>query len=420
MPSEASLERLIDEHVDGHALPRPFYSDAAILSNDREAALDQLWHIAGHAARIPNAGDYFVFSLCGEEIVVIRDRAGIVQAHYNVCRHRGSRICRERTGNKSVLVCPYHAWTYNLDGSLRAARLMDTSFDKTQHGLHPCHVQVVAGIIFVSLADQPIDFSAAVEPFRDYLTFHGIGNAGIAKQIPLPTVANWKLVVENFIECYHCAPAHPEYSAVHSKLKLLAAGAGIGSGPDDACRKYEIELGEWLRKTRELGHPILDGEFAHGAGMSRMPIKSGSLTESKDGQPVAPLMGELQEYDGGITYIAFNYLNYLLAANDHALLLRFTPISELQTDVEATWLVREDAVAGQDFDPDQVSWVWETTLKQDITITEDNQAGVMSARYSPGPYSTQEKVNEQFIHWYIDHLKIVLTNENRVAAGLSK
>ena len=157
--------------------------------------------------------------------------------------------------------------------------------------------------------------------------------------------------MENFIECYHCLPAHPEYCSVHSTLKLLAAGAGLGSGPDDAVERYRIEFDSWKAKVEALDHPCGEGEFGPGSGFARMPIKAGWLTESRDGRPVAPLMGRYAQYDGGITYIAFNYLNYLIASNDHALVLRFTPVSELATDVEAVWLVHGDAEAGRDYDP---------------------------------------------------------------------
>ena len=115
-------------------------------------------------------------------------------------------------------------------------------------------------------------------------------------------------------------------------------------------------------------------------------------------------MGTRTGYDGGITYVAFNFMNYLIASNDHAVLFRFTPIGGTATDVEAIWLVDGDAVAGRDYDPDAVSWVWAATLAQDARITEANQAGIGSARYRPGPYSEQERMNRMFTRWYIDRL----------------
>lgn len=402
--SVTDIQGLLDSHISGHALQQAFYSDPAVFSVDRERVLDRLWHLAGHVSRIPDSGDYFLFRLCGEEIIIVRGNNGAIHAHYNVCRHRGSRICKESEGRKSALVCPYHAWTYNLDGSLRQARLMPDNFSLEDYGLHACRIKVLDGVIFVSLASEPDDLDGMVSASSEYLSFHGVKNAKIARRLDLPTNANWKLVVENFIECYHCVPAHPEYCSVHSELKLLAAGAGLGSGPDAACREYEMELEAWKARVEALGHPLIEGEFDNGAGMVRMPIREGFLTESQDGRPVSSLMGKCREYDGGVTYIAFNYLNYLIASNDHAVLLRFTPISELVTAVEATWLVDGDAEEGVDYEPERVSWVWDVTLKQDATITENNQAGVLSSHYRPGPYSGQEIMNNHFTRWYMDRL----------------
>ena len=405
--SGTNIQDLLNSHITGHALQQAFYSDPDVFSVDREKILDRLWHLAGHASRIPNSGDYFLFRICGEEIIIVRDADGAIHAHYNVCRHRGSRVCKESEGRKSALVCPYHAWTYNLDGSLRSARLMPDDFYTENYGLHACRIKVLDGVIFVSLADEPVGLDDMAGDCLTYLSFHGIKNAKIARRLELPTRANWKLVVENFIECYHCVPAHPEYCSVHSELKLLAAGAGMGSGPEAACRDYAVELDAWKAQVEALGHPCLEGTSDHGAGMVRMPIKEGFLTESQDGRPVSTLMGKFREYDGGVTYVAFNYLNYLIASNDHAVLFRFTPISELVTDVEAVWLVDADAEEGVDYVPERVSWVWEVTLKQDATITEDNQAGILSSRYRPGPYSEQEMMNREFTRWYLDRLRML-------------
>ena len=402
--SEVNIQDLVNSHAAGRTLQQPFYSDAGVFSLDRGRVLDRLWHLAGHVSRIPAAGDYFLFRVCGEEIIIVRGRDGDIHAHYNVCRHRGSRVCLDSEGRKSVLVCPYHAWTYNLDGSLRSARLMPEGFSTEGYGLHACRIKVLDGLIFVCLGDEPEESHGLDDACREYLSFHGMENAKIARRLELPTRANWKLVVENFIECYHCVPAHPEYCSVHSELKLLAAGAGMGSGPEAACRDYAVELDAWRTQVEALGHPCLEGTFDHGAGMTRMPIKEGFLTESQDGRPVSTLMGKFREYDGGVTYMAFNYLNYLLASNDHAVLLRFTPISELLTDVEATWLVDAGAEEGVDYVPERVSWVWDVTLKQDAIITENNQAGILSSHYQPGPYSGQEVMNREFTCWYLDKL----------------
>ncbi len=402
--SRHDIQDLLNSHITGHALQQAFYVEPDVFLFDRERVLHKLWHMAGHVSRIPEIGDYFIFRICGEEIIIIRGSNGDIHAHYNVCRHRGSRICTENEGRKSALVCPYHAWSYNLDGSLRKARLMPDGFRPENYGLHACKVKVLGGVILVSLTGEPQDIDGMATAISEYLSFHDIENAITARRLELPTKANWKLVVENFIECYHCVSAHPEYCSVQSELKLLAAGAGMGSGPESACRQYEAEVKAWRIQAEAAGHPCMEGEFDNGAGMVRMPIKEGFLTESQDGRPVSSLMGKFKKYDGGVTYIAFNYLNYLIASNDHAVLVRFTPISELLTDVEATWLVDGNAQEGDDYEPERVSWLWDVTLRQDADITENNQAGILSSRYRPGPYSEQETMNQHFVRWYLGKL----------------
>ena len=401
----SQLEEQLKTVKEGFALTQPFYIDPTIFQADARFALQPLWHIAGLASQIPRPGDYYLHRIMGEEIIVIRDDDGRINALYNVCRHRGSRVCLEAEGNRRMLVCPYHAWSYRSDGSLAAARLMPPDFDESRYGLHRCAVKVAQGVIFVCLADSPPDFEKWIEPYQPYLDFHGIADTRIAKRLSLPTTANWKLVVENFIECYHCIPSHPEYCSVHSKAKLLAAGAGAGSGPAESQAEFDKELLPFLQRTAARGQSLPVGEFDNGGATARMPIKEGFVTESRDGKPLAPLLGKLTEYDGGISYLAFNYLNYLFIANDYAIMVRFRPQSELLTDVDAFWLVRSDAEPGTDYDAEEVAWLWRVTLEQDLIITEDNQRGVMSRRYEPGPYSTQEAMNVSFANWYVANLR---------------
>lgn len=398
------IKKLITEVKADHSLPRPFYCDSDIYEQEIESVLEPLWHVAGLATQIPDQGDYFLFRNLGEEIILVRGEDTEIHGFYNVCRHRGSRICLSDSGNCSAFVCPYHAWRYGLDGQLQKARLMGEDFELRQHNLRTCAVHVEAGVIFVSLADNPADFSQWFSPFKRYCQFHGIADTKSAKDLVIPTRANWKLVVENFIECYHCLPSHPEYCAVHSKPKLLAAGAGTGSGPEEAQAKYQAELDPWLKTIERLGHPFWEDEFDDGGAMTRMPIGKDRLTESRDGKPMAPLLGEMREYDGGVTYLALNYLNYLFIANDYAMLLRFSPQDHEITDVEATWLVHGQAKEGVDYKVEELIWLWKVTLDQDLTITENNQSGVSSRRYSPGPYSQQEVMNKNFANWYLSKL----------------
>jgi len=395
----------------GFSLEQPFYCSEDFFRLDMDCVLSRKWLLVDHVSRIPNPGDYFLFEIGSESIIVVRTAEGRVNAFFNVCRHRGSRICLDAEGNRRTLSCPYHAWVYNLDGSLRTARLMPEGFDASTYNLHPCHVRVYHGLIFLCLSPgDPPDFDALYGGFARTLDFHGFADAKVAVRRNYPNAANWKLVVENFIECYHCAPAHREYCEVHPADQLLALGAGPGSGPQEATEQYQPKLDAWLESTRKLGHPTdeidEDENTENMAQLVRMPINDrGFLSETRDGSLACrKLMGRFRETDGGETALVFNPVSYILAFNDFAMMVRFTPRDALNTDAELVWLVHKDAEEGKDYDVDHLTWVWDTTIRQDKTITENNQLGVLSSRYRPGPYSDHEARVRTFTAWYLRHL----------------
>ena len=405
------IDEQISQHQPGYSLGQDFYCSDEVFQQDMHRVLGQKWLLADHASRIPEKGDFFLFTIGTEEIIVIRGEDDSVNAMFNVCRHRGSRVCKDPEGRRRLLTCPYHAWSYNLDGSLRVARLMPDDFDKKQFGLHRCHVRVFHGLIFVCLSkDAPPDFDAEYGEFGELLEFHGIGGANISVKRDYPTAANWKLVVENFLECYHCGPAHPEYCSIHPADQLLAVGAGPGSGPADAGDKYQAAWDEWKAQAAALGHPFVeidrDETTAHMAQLSRLPVNHrGAVSETRDGKAACKLlMGKFKQTDGGETAFAFNPVSYLFGLNDFAMMVRFTPLDAMNTNVQFTWLVHPDAVEHSDYDPDNLAWVWDVTTIQDKRITEDNQFGIQSRRYQPGPYSEHELRVVTFIQWYLLNL----------------
>ena len=212
------LDKLIEIQRPGHSLDRAFYSDAAIFERDRERVFRNHWILAAHVTQFEKPGDYRLFDVAGESIILVRDREEGIRAHYNVCRHRGSRVVLEPSGNVPSLTCRYHGWTYALDGSLRAATHMPENFDRSCFGLKPCHVRILEGLVFVSLAEAiPPDFDAISNRLTPFLVLHGLAEARVAVQRTFPVQANWKLVVENYLECYHCKPAHREYCAVEDE-----------------------------------------------------------------------------------------------------------------------------------------------------------------------------------------------------------
>ena len=154
----SKLEHLVTRHKQGWGLEQPFYTSQEIFDFEWKAVWKKYWLFAGTTAEIPKAGDFFTYNANHDSIIVIRGDKGQVHAHYNSCRHRGSLVCLEESGNVPKLMCPYHQWVYNKDGSLFRARLMPDDFDKSSFGLHAAHVKVANGLIFISLADSPPDF----------------------------------------------------------------------------------------------------------------------------------------------------------------------------------------------------------------------------------------------------------------------
>lgn len=387
----------------GYSLSREFYCDDAVFAADMEQVVGRKWLVAGHVDRVRNKGDYFLFKVGDESIIIVRSDDSTVNAFYNVCRHRGSLICTESHGRVARLTCGYHAWTYGLDGALLAARLMPADFSKKDNGLHRCHIRVFHGFIFINLSDEaPVDFDASFGDLAPYLDFHGFADAKIAYAKSYPTSANWKLIVENFVECYHCGPAHPEFCSMHPPEALIAFGAGPSSGPAEAVEQYLPTVQAWERRAATLGRPIGtvdDGpDSSHLRLLLQRTIRDGYDSETQDGRPASSLMGKRSGFDQGRMYLSFSPFTQVVATNDFAVLFQFTPRGTMQTDVDLYWLVDGKAT---EVDVDKMIWGWDRTTLQDKEITENNQAGILSKRYQPGRYSEHERRVVTFHQWYL-------------------
>ena len=403
------MQDVFTSRQSGHSLAQTLYLNPDIFRIDMDHLYSKHWVLVDHVSRIHNIGDYFLVNLAGQEIIVVRESKDSVNAFYNVCRHRGSKVCLESSGRIKLLVCPYHAWSYKLDGTLQSAQLMADDFDPSQHGLHPCHIKELKGIIFLCISDKEApEFDIKLDSLIPFLDFHGMESAKIATRKVYSVKANWKLVIENFSECYHCKPAHPELCSVHRDSRIVGFGGGPGSGPPEAEKQFLSEVAEWEQTAKELGHPVgMFGNEAHPMGfpmVSRFPFKETFKSESQNGIPVSRLMGNYNDYDGGATAFGWNVWSWAFASNDYAVLLRFTPVNENQTDCEAIWLVHPDAEEGTDYELDKLMWFWDLTLEEDTTIIENNNAGIRSRHYQPGPHSKAEAAVEGFDRWYMENI----------------
>jgi Rieske 2Fe-2S family protein len=395
------LAREIAARRPAHALSQPFYCDADFFEQEIRRLLRRHWHCAGHSSQLAGPGDFFTVDVCGESLIVVRGNDAEVRALLNVCRHRGSRVCPERAGHASggVFVCPYHAWSYNLDGSLRAARQMPAGFDRAAHGLKPVHARVIEGLIFVSLAETPLGLEHVETALAGSARIYGWPAAKVAHRETYPVDANWKLAVENYMECYHCAPAHREYSRYH----LLARPAALNREADARVRQRAQALGLAILEVDHWGLKARPGQEA--ADSVRSALADGAVSGSEDGRPLAPLMGQFTDYDGGVTFFDVGLTSNFLAYPDHGLIYRFVPRSVDRTDMEVIWLVRADAQAGIDYDAERLSWLWKVTSVADKRIIELNQQGITSRYYEPGPYSEMEQHTARFVEWILAELR---------------
>jgi len=396
----ADLARLIARHRPGHALDRPFYTDPGIFERDLDRMLLKHWFLAAHASSVPRTGDFRVVDLGAESIIIVRSAPGEIRALLNVCRHRGSRVCTTASGRATAgrLTCPYHAWTYGLDGRLLVAREMPEPFDRSDFGLRSLPVRVVEGLIFTTFAREPLDFASAEAALTGSAGVHGWAKAKVAHSETYSINANWKLAIENYMECYHCQPAHAEFSKRHVYAR-------------PAAQSEAIEL-EGRRRADALGIVIADvdeyGEGSRPGGESvsvfRSALYEGVDSATRDGRRIARLMGAFGGHDGNSTYFDIGPISDFLAYADHGVIYRFIPRSVLHTEMEVIWLVHEDAVEGTDYDVAQLTWLWKTTSIEDKRIVEHNQAGINSRFFEPGPYSSQEPYARRFVDWYLREL----------------
>ncbi len=399
MPDTRSLRELIACQKPGWSLEQRFYTDPEIYALELEHIVTRNWIFAGHTSQLGEAGDYLVLEVANDSAIIVRSGDGEIRAFANVCRHRGSIVCNDKSGNTRKFQCPYHGWTYDTDGKLIAARNMPEDFDKSRHGLHKVPVEIVHGLLFVCFCDDPPSFDAARRDLAEPLAMFDFKNMKIAAQKTYPIAANWKLAVENYQECYHCAGAHPEYAKMHTLMLDRKKRERVENHMFEnmtACglKNIEIDFIDTEARPGELGF-----------GYSRSALFEGYKTGSKDGEPVAPLLGNLTGYDGGASDITFGPFNYFLAYSDHVVGYVFTPIDGKNCQCEIYWLVRGDAVEGKDYDRDELMWLWDVTTHADQRIIVNNWKGVNSKYYQPGPFSGMEVPEQRFVDWLLQELR---------------
>jgi Rieske 2Fe-2S family protein len=336
-------------------LPGRYYYDPTLYEQEQERIFSRMWVCAGRVDAIAEPGAYQVVTVGRESIILVRDREGKLHAFYNVCRHRGARLCTEAEGYlKGSIQCRYHAWTYGLDGRLIGAPnvLSDTQFDRIAYGLLPVALEIWEGLIWLNLADDPPPIfpqvsAPVIERFGDYEPFtrYGMGQLRAGKTILYDVRANWKLILENFMECYHCGPMHPELCALLPGFK----SGKIYVGGEAATLADGIEA---FTITGKASRPLLRG-----------------------------LRPEDERSYYGIVVMPNVLLNLL---PDHVVVHWLTPEGPDRTRITCAWLFDAEVAARPDFDPMDAVAIFDLVNRQDWEVCELAQLGMTSRAFKDG------------------------------------
>jgi len=344
-------------------LPGRYYTDPAIFRAEIERFYFDRWICAGRAEAIPNPGDYFLRDVVDESMIVTRDEQAAVRAFFNVCRHRGTRMCTDSEGAFAGRIrCPYHGWTYALDGSLLGAPHMDAaSFSARDYPLHEVRAGVWEGHIFLHFGPDPRPLVAQLAGLIEKFTAWRMRELCLHRRIVYDVKANWKLIVLNYNECLHCPVLHPALN----------------------------RLTNYLGAENEVPTPDYTG--------GTMGFRDGAETMSMDGvRRRAFLPGLKQDQRKMVCYYAI-YPNLLLSLHpDYMMTHTLWPRAADRTEIICEWHFHPDEMAKPDFVAEDAVESWDMTNREDWHIAELSQAGIRSRAYVPGPYSPRESLLQAF------------------------
>jgi Rieske 2Fe-2S family protein len=376
-------------------LPQRYFVSAEIFAEESEKIFASNWVLVGHQSQLAKPGDYFLAAIAGESLIVVKDQRSTIRAFYNVCRHRGARLCEAKNGHLSAIQCPYHAWTYALDGRLLGAPHMDETpgFNKAEYPLTPARLGLWEGFIFVNLDDggtrlrsqatarqAPGDFISLerwFEPLDGKFSPWNLTSLRSAKRIEYDVQANWKLMFQNYSECYHCLGVHPELSKISP---YDSAENDLTKGPF---------LGGFMRINKDKG-----------------------LTMS--GNACALPVGNFGEEDFRVVFYYSIFPNILLSLHpDYVMVHQLQPQSPDRTLIFCDWFFNPEAFKRGDFDPDDAVKFWDMVNKQDWHVCELSQKGISSRAYQPGPYSARESIPAAWDEYYLQQINLEATKPKK-------
>jgi Rieske 2Fe-2S family protein len=397
----------------GVALPGAFFTDELLYAAELEYIFGRHWLFVACEPEIPEGGDYRTFQIGPWPIFILRRDDGSIAAFHNTCRHRGSRILLQDSGIAgATLQCPYHRWTYDLDGRVIGCGATGEA-PAAQRRLKPVHVKTLAGLVFVCLADEPPDdFDDMCERMTPYLAPHGLARAKVAKQVDVIEHGNWKLTIENNRECFHCA-GHPELLCSLFDFFGEIDPERMSAQERATYARYQsarpVQEALWARARL----PWAEIEQLHGRPTA---FRTERLVLDGAGESMTPdtrvasrrLLGDLKEPRLGTLHFHTQPNAWFHFLSDHVLTFATLPLERGRTLVRSTWLVHADAQEGRDYDLEKLTSVWNATNAQDAAFVKETQRGASSPAYEPGPIAASEYMVKLFHVWYEERLRAEL------------
>jgi len=409
-PLRRHVASLLAECKPGFALPGAFFNDEALYAAELEYIFGRHWLFVASEPEIPEGGDYRTFQIGPWPIFIVRRDDGSIAAFHNTCRHRGSRILQQDSGIAgATLQCPYHRWTYDLDGKVVACGATGER-PSEQRALRSVHVRTLAGLIFVCLADEPPDdFDEMAARMQPYLAPHDLAHAKVAKQVDILEHGNWKLTIENNRECFHCA-GHPELLCslfdFFGEIEVERMSA-----PERATyARYQAACQESQAIWQRAGLPWQRIEELHGRPTAfrteRLVLDGAGESMTADTRVASQrLLGAFSEPRLGTLHYHTQPNAWFHFLSDHILTFATLPIDRTHTLVRSTWLVHAEAEEGRDYDLARLTSVWNATNSQDAHFVAETQRGASSPAYLPGPIAANEYMVEMFHTWYQERLR---------------
>src|SRR5438067_7973713 len=365
-------------------LPQHYFVSPKIFAEELQKIFAANWVLVGHQSQLANPGDYFLTKVAGESLIVAKDQRSTIRAFYNVCRHRGSRLYEEQNGHTAAIQCSYHAWTYALDGRLIGAPHMDETpgFNKAEYPLKPARLGLWEGFIFVNLADCPIPLEEWFAPLAGKFSRWNLGALRSAKRIEYDVRANWKLMFQNYSECYHCLGVHPELSKISP---YDSAETDLTEGPF---------LGGFMRIAKGRSLTMSGMACALGIADSSRAHDHAPARDRNPSQEIENDYDHEHEQDGKNRVFYYSiFPNMLLSLHpDYVMVHQLRPESPARTLIFCNWFFHPEAFEREDFKPEDAIEFWNMVNKQDWHVCELSQQGISSRGYVPGPYSARESI----------------------------